>query len=798
MKKYIYLLLTIFLTFGISWKYGKEIQNYIIPTDLFNILNKVTQEKIISLSEDLYNRKDPSFESVSNIFPDYMKYPKTVVGVKEHPDRFLSSWDGAIVFPPMYISFEVNDTPFGAVEETVSRSLWGDYLPIVVTNYEYNGLIYEQTIFGYSEDFLTENPLLAFVRMKVKNPSEQKKETKLSVWFRGIGAPEAGFWWSNASRQIIHCPRKLSLKDNIIINENGDIAFWSDIQADTFEEDKLSFEFSLAPNEEKMLHFRIPNRSLRPEGTGRKSDIHLLSEPSSFNEALEIVSNFWKEVQEHRMQVDVPENMINNAYKTWHINNFLLVHENKKRFSYGTYGAPFFYGQTAGYAGAMYLNTLTTGGYYNEAKKVVRMFTRQLQRTNGAFSGEAAQDVSPISKESIIPHQHGSILYTICQVYRKERDDEWFKTVVPDILRACEWIIRERSLTKDMTNGKKPVTYGMLPEYRYCVDMVAGSTYDQEYLGNAWCWAGLQQAAIALGELGSDFEKESLRLQKEADEYREDIFASMDKAVIKQGDMSFLPMVLTNKKPFNNLQESRLALYYNILSPRMLESNIFDLNDERIHWIPNFLENRGGLILGMARFGQSKWLIDPHFIAGYGITNLRINKIDKFLLTFYGLISYGMSRELYSTQEVDNILTGGPNLWYALRQPHLHSTSQMIRLTNIMLIHEEKEEIWLTAGVPRKWLENGKIIEVKRAQTCFGPFDFRIESNVLDGFIKAKISTTIKKAPSAIKLKLRHPEAKNISKVEINETKWKDFDGEIINLPCNKEDYIVVAYYEHE
>lgn len=764
-----------------------DIHDYIMPGDLFWALEKDAQQKVLFLNNEMDQGKDPSFEAISGIFSDYMKYPKAIVGVKGHLDRFLSSWDGAIVYPPMYISFEINDTPFGREnEEEIKRTLIdSSYLPVVVTNYKYDDLLYEQSVLGYSEDFSTENPLIAFVRMKVRNPSDRVKDTKLSVWFRGTGVrPASGplyglQWWNACGYQVIHCPRKLSMEDNKILDENGNIIFWSDMPGVSFERDRLSFELSLNPGEEKELHLRIPHRSLR------KQDINLLSNPS-FDEVLVQLNTFWDETLGRGMRINVPEEIINKAYKTWHINNFLLVREqnNKWSHSYMTIDAPFIYESVYGYAASMYLNTLTTGGYWEEAKKAAGMFIR-LQRPDGALSGDIA----------IVPHQHGSILYTISEIYRKGRDDKWFRTIAPDLIKACDWIINERGKSKEMINGSRPVTFGMLPEYRYCEDITTGVSHAQEYLGNSWCWAGLDEAATALGELGGEFDKESRRLKEEANLYRADILISMDKSVIKQDELSFLPMVMTNKEPFANLQQSMRAHYYNILAPRMLESEIFERNNERIHWIPGFLEKRGGVILGIARFGAGPWAIDPHFIGGYGITNLRLDRIDKFLLTYYGLVSYGMSRELYSTQETSNILTGNGREWSSLRQPHLHSTSQLIRLTNMMLIKEENEEVWLAWGVPRCWLEDGKEIKVEKAQTCFGAFNYKIESHVSDGFIKTELSASVTNQPSVIKLKLRHPAQKKIRKVEVNGEVWNDFEEEIINLDPSGSDIFIIAYY---
>jgi hypothetical protein len=202
----------------------------------------------------------------------------------------------------------------------------------------------------------------------------------------------------------------------------------------------------------------------------------------------------------------------------------------------------------------------------------------------------------------------------------------------------------------------------------------------------------------------------------------------------------------------------------------------------------------------------SRWYgfggIDPHFISGYALTNLRLNDIDKFLLTFYSLISYGMARETFSTQECSFIVSGtanygnvGPRHWYSSRQPHLHSTSEMIRLLDMMLLKEDKDEVWIAWGAPRKWLENGKKIEVTKVQTSYGPIDFQISSQVSEGLITAEIKASLRKSPAVIRLKLRHPEGKNIRKVEINGKDYKNFKGEVINIQPVDTDMSIVARY---
>jgi hypothetical protein len=758
-----------------------KLPGHIIAADLYDSLRQESREKINLLVADMKDGKEPSFEIVAGIFPQ-MKYPQTIVGVKEHVGRFYVSWDGRIICPPLHVFFKLGrDTlPFGKEAENVSRSLMDGYLPVITTKYTQDGLFYEETVYGYSPDFSTSKPLAAFIRMKVINPSPEARDSRLTVCFQNV--VEEGKY--KLPKKDVPVSDKLSMTGNNIHNGKGDVIFCSKQAGGIFNKDRLLFDFKLNSGEEKELVFCFPHLPLHNMDEFNHSDV-------LFDEGLNKVRAFWKEVVEQGMELNVPESIVTNAYKTWLINNFLLAEEDTGRGYYEVHDAPYFYTSVYGFAAAMYLNTLTTRGYFEEAKKCVDMFTG-FQQNNGFFTGK---------KPDIIPHQNGSIIYAICQLYRTTGDKEWFQTVVPHVIKACDAIILDRKSNMQPGDGVKPATYGLLSEYRYCVDGVGKATYAREYLGNAWCWAGMNEAAIALGELEGEYKKESERLKKEAEEYRQDIFSSIEKTVIKEKGVTFLPLVVTDTTIYKTIGESEMSMYYNILSPRMIESGIFDRADKRINWIPDYLEQSGRLVLGMPRWRGSGGF-DPHFIAGYALTNLRLDRIDKFLLSFYGLIAYGMARETFATNEhwfittgTSNYLNVGEKHWASARQPHLHSTVESIRMTNMMLIREEGDEIWLAWGTPRKWLENGKKIEVKKANTVYGSFDFTVDSHVSEGYIKTEIHASLRKSPSVIRLKLRHPEGKKIRKVEINGKSWKNFNKEIINVVPKDGDFSVVAHY---
>ena len=162
--------------------------------------------------------------------------------------------------------------------------------------------------------------------------------------------------------------------------------------------------------------------------------------------------------------------------------------------------------------------------------------------------------------------------------------------------QACEWIVRERSKSMQRdADGSQPLTWGLLPAHLYCVDEVASLTVAQDYLADAFNWAGLQEAATALARFGA---AAAGRIATEAQAYRDDLLASMRRALVS-GEPPFLPLVPGRERPYGYLPDSREGNYYAILAPRMLEAELFPHDDELALVVGDFLEARGGLVLGL-------------------------------------------------------------------------------------------------------------------------------------------------------------------------------------------------------
>jgi hypothetical protein len=115
------------------------------------------------------------------------------------------------------------------------------------------------------------------------------------------------------------------------------------------------------------------------------------------------------------------------------------------------------------------------------------------------------------------------------------------------------------------------------------------------------------------------------------------------------------------------------------VAPLVLETEFFSAADPRYKWIADFMEQRGGLLLGMDRVWDG---VDHAYTYGYALEELRHGDVNKFLLTFYGSLAYGMTRDTYSAVEVTRITEG----FNENTLPHTYSNTQQLRMLRMMFL----------------------------------------------------------------------------------------------------------------
>ena len=669
------------------------------------------------LGEEVLASGEPSFDGVAQYFPA-MKRPRAIVGVKEHPDFIGVAWDGTLEVGKYWLSFRLGDppSPYG-IEGPVTRSLLGGYLPIVETKWQFDGLLYEETVLGHSQNLSTDEPLWAYVRLRVTNPRQQELGVRITVY----SVPARG----------------------------GPV---------------LSYAARIPGGGQHQFYFKIPHH-VDPQ--------HLVFpiDSKDFERVLEETKTFWNELLNQHQQIRTPEARINDAYRAWLMYNFLNVQKTKGNWEIHD-GRPF-YEEIFGYSAALYCDALARYGYGTEAEKYLQSML-SAQHPDGQYITVFG-----------VP-DNGALLFALARQYELSRDLEWFKKVAPQMIKSCEWIRRSRATTKTMLGGTKPLTYGLLP---------AGPSYCdhqdpvQSYMSDSYNWLGMHEAALAFREAGMASEGE--KWLREADDYRDDILASMQAALVDVGGFRALPVEPLTQR----LLKEGGGDYYGLIAPTILETELFGPDDERNSWITKYMDERGGLLLGLARFADG---VDHAYTYGYALTQLRKGNVDKFLLTFYSMLAYGMSRGTYSAVEV-SFLPYGIN---ELTLPHTYSNTQQLRMLQMMLVKEEGDDLWLAFGTPRAWLEDGKSLSVKGAPTRYGLLTYNLTSHAQEHEVKAVVeplSAPRDRFPKLVKLRIRVPASLgNLKGVTINGNQWHSFHDDLIQLegPMLKQRLEIVAKYQ--
>jgi hypothetical protein len=445
---------------------------------------------------------------------------------------------------------------------------------------------------------------------------------------------------------------------------------------------------TVAPLQSIDFYFRIPY----------KVDWEKLAEvtdTASFNQRLLEVRKYWTDYVSRGTALRTPEPFINNAWRAWEIYNTLNVDKVKDR--YEIHDGSGFYEQEFGYSAALYIHPLSLLGHFDDSEKYIDSLLA-VQRPNGQYISIYGTP------------DNGALLLAIGQEYRLSRRDAWLKRVLPKALKAMQWIKNQRAATEVMDNGRKPLGYGLLPPGPAYCDF---QNLVVSYYSDTYNWAGMHEMAVALEEAG--MKTEGAAWLDEANNYHEDILNSMQSAVFNDHGIDVLPIEpLTHR-----LEKQGAEFYYSLIGPLVLETEFFGARDPHYRWITDFMEQRGGLLLGMDRVWED---IDHAYTYGYALEYLRHGDVNRFLLTFYGSLAYGMTRDTYSAVEGTRIVEG----FNEGTLPHTYSNTQQLRMLRMMFIKEEGGDLLLAPGTPRAWLDSREGFSISEAPTEFGEVTYRV------------------------------------------------------------------------
>lgn len=351
---------------------------------------------------------------------------------------------------------------------------------------------------------------------------------------------------------------------------------------------------------------------------------------------------------------------------------------------------------------------------------------------------------------------NGWALWAMAEHARLSGDREWLKRHQAQILATGQWIIRERGFSREKPgNACAGLLYG-----KFVCDLAdQGEVSGVGYFTytDAISYMGLHEMAQLLADWGSP---DAAPLLKEAEAYRRDIVAAVDRLTDKSRDPWYTPWMLHAPK-----YEQRY--FHDIVGPiNLAYARVVPVEDERItqviRWIVDHV-HRGslesttiGVHVGQGE-GSNYGGGSMFYIQDLAVTLLERGRVEDFLRIFYAILAGDISHDTLTTCE-----------WGPGAHPHVHSIASLVRMFRTMMIQERDGRLYLLQGIPRRWLGAGQKIEICEAPTWYGPLSLACESRLDKGLVEIRLTVPEQIGTAPVCLALRLPEGRQVESVKVS------------------------------
>lgn len=647
------------------------------------------------------------------------------------------------------------------------RELQEGYLPVLRTWWQSGPVYYEQkTVLTAPlkdlNDVALDTPTVLLMQIRVVNTSDAQdgtaslrfgthgdRDEKLALKKDQVMAVTSG---GERLRFLVNG------KDQVGLQQEGSSAVWT---------------ASLKPGESKLLYVTIPSITLA------KDDEIESVRSLNFDTEAQRVCAFWRGITAQGTQIRTPEPWINDFYKA-HVRHLLIncfkeldtdyLHAHVGTFHYGAYPSE----------SVMMISDLDRRSYHDAAKWNYNAFLHyqgsvalpgNFKNADGEFYGAGGHETGGYNKS------HGYVMWGMAEHWWYTRDRQWMAKAAPGMVKACEWVIRERLGTLgNSLGGSQSLSAGWLP---------AGSLED---VTDYWHWLATNAATVwgfqALADALADYgHPDGKRLQEEARAYYDAFTRGITESrilcpVVRLRDGTYVPKIPSRLYERGRahgwirevLEGSMFLPAYGLLEPRSpetrwilkdYEDNLY-ISDRYGYSIPSydaFWFSRGGFSM------QANLLDGP-------LPYLWRDDIKHYLRAYFNGFASAFYPEIRMCNEHSL-----PELGYPAGD--LFKTSDEAQSTywlRLMFINEQGRDLYLGQAIPRYWLTDGQEIGIQRAATHFGPMSLQYESQATRGSIKITLNPPTRNVPQTIYLRIRHPQAKPLQSVLVNGKSYDKFD----------------------
>jgi hypothetical protein len=424
----------------------------------------------------------------------------------------------------------------------------------------------------------------------------------------------------------------------------------------------------------------------------------------------------WEEVLGRGTQIQVPEPVVNNAWRSLMVGNFALMSGDEMRYSAGNQYAKLYVGE-----GGDAVRALALYGHRDAARRaIVPLFD--------------------YTRKGLEFHQAGLKLQMLAHYYALTRDAEFVRR------QRARW---QKEI--DVISAGREKESGLLPREKYCGDI---DTRVYSLNSNANTWRGLRDMSLVLADLGGSDREQAESLAKIAAEFRARILAAAGKSVRRDVTPPFVPVAMSGEEePYDPIIGSRMGSYWNIMSCYVLGSGVFAHDSEPAAALLRYPEQYGGRFMGMnrARPEPTWWVstdnVNDLYGMRYSLALLERDEPDLALVGFYGKLAHGLTRDTFIGGEGSCLRPLDEFGRQMYLPPNSAGNANFLQQLRCLLVQDldlesddgKPDTLRLLFATPRRWLRDGAEIRVDRAPTAFGEVSLRVRSDLEQGRITAQI-----------------------------------------------------------
>lgn len=665
----------------------------------------------------------------------------------------------------------------------IRRWLDEGWLPIVHNSLTEGPIEYRQCAFvapleehePQSQQWCGDCPSVGVVEYTVENTGGGEAQASLELLFEsrsqdpppGLSKPRVPKYAAGADGTF----RLEGEKVFAIVNASGCDALQFD-----YRDGVLALSGTLAAGERAALRVFVYEKSTPAT--------HVSDGPDRARELRLAAARYWTSALSSACTIRTPEELVNNILRSSLVRILIAARNEGGGRRVAPWIAAFAYGALENESQTI-IQCMTRFGFTGFARRALDYF-RHRYNDQGLLSTGYTMMGTPWN------------LWAIAEHYDATGDRQWLTAMAPLMRSACAWIVRQRRKTMAMdARGEKVPEYGLVPPG------VTGdwSRFGYRFYAQAIYHAGLANAARVLQEIG---DPAGAALVEEARAFRADIVRAYRIAQSRHPVLPLPNQAWVRPYPCMIYGRGRAGLLFP--SGNRGSTYTYDTDHGALHLAAlGVLDPVSPDVDEMLDEIEEIAYLDPCFHnALYSVERNHKLWFDcgGFSKHYVGLSRIGdvyaqrdeprlFIRSLFNcipaALDCENLTFWEHGIGAAWDKSH-HAAAILLNFRT-MFVQERGAELWLAPFVPTHYLADGNEIWVRNAPTAFGAVSYRLHSHAQAGFIDARIDPPKRRQPTSLVLRARHPDAKPIASVSVNDKPHRDFDANqgTVRLPLGTE-----------